>query len=372
MDEKRWEYIVNKATELRHALHRYPEPSMKENHTLRILWTFLEENTSLVLTKREGWFYAFRQGAGDPVAFRAEMDALPMEETLPLPYASQTPGVSHKCGHDGHCAALCALALALEEAPAARPVYLIFQPGEETGAGGRLCTPLLREKGIREIYAFHNLPGYPLGALVYRRGLTQPASEGLTVRLTGHPSHASAPEEGKNPAGEISRLALLALELAARPRVEMALCTVTGLKVGSGDFGISPGDGELCVTLRAERESVMKDMEAALLRRAGELAESAGLQMEFALSDVFPETRNCDACLDRVLSAAKALGLETVPMPRLWRASEDFGHFLKECPGALFYIGAGEDHAPLHTSAYDFPDGILPAALRLFLALARG
>ena len=68
------------------------------------------------------------------------------------------------------------------------------------------------------------------------------------------------------------------------------------------------------------------------LRLMRELAESAGLQMEFALSDVFPETRNCDACLDRVLSAAKALGLETVPMPRLWRASEDFGHFLKECP----------------------------------------
>ncbi len=359
-------------TSLRHDLHRLPELSGRETGTAERLKSFLRASTSLSIVDRDGWFYAAKEvasPAGPPIAFRADMDALPMEEGIDLPYGSVCAGVAHKCGHDGHCAALCGLALALDRMDPPRSVYLIFQPAEEIGAGARMCVSLLREKGIAEIYAFHNLGGFPEGTLAYRRGLTQPASEGLTLSFRGRQSHASEPEKGLNPAGTVSRLVLYAGELAAQPHRGMALCTVTGIRVGTGDFGISAGDGELCLTLRGEYEEEMKSMESSLTGRAASLAEEAGLSLTCRISDYFPETRNHDACLDRVLAAAGKLGIPALAMPDLWRASEDFGFYTKECPGAIFYLGNGEDYAPLHTAGYDFNDRLLPLAADLFALL---
>ena len=363
---------LQKIIDLRHTLHQYPELSMEERETMRRIKAFLRENTGAVIVDREGWFYAVLPGS-DPeasaIAFRADMDALPIREPDGVPYASVHDGVSHKCGHDGHCAALCGLAMALEDCEHSRTVYLIFQPGEEIGAGGELCAGLLREKEIAEVFAFHNLSGYPEGALVYRNGLTCPASEGLTVRLHGEQSHASYPEAGNNPAAAVSRVALFSQTLAERPHDGMALCTVAGIRVGAGDFGISPGEGELCLTLRAERETEMKRMERELLRYAAEQAEAAGLSMDCQTCDCFPETRNHGESVQRVLRCAKAQGIPAIEMEQLWRPSEDFGHYLKECPGALVFIGNGTDWPPLHTVEYDFNDRILPAAIRLFSGL---
>ena len=365
---------LEKITGLRHRLHRHPDLSLREGGTIEILKGFLRENTALELVDREGWFFAVKRPAGEaaaaPIAFRADMDALPMDEGISLPYGSARDGVSHKCGHDGHMAALCGLALELDRRAADRAVYLIFQPAEEIGRGAARCAELIGEAGISEIYAFHNLSGYPEGSLVYRRGLTQPASEGLTIRLRGRPSHASAPEQGRNPSAALAELALAAQGLPEAPHEGMALCTVVGMRCGTGDFGISAGEGALSVTLRAERESFMKAMEAALLQRAAELAARDGLRAEHEIQDGFPETRNHDAALDRVLRKAAGLGLPAIGMRDMWRASEDFGHYLKKCPGAMFYIGNGEGYPALHTSGYDFNDRILKTAVAVFLALA--
>lgn len=389
---------LDKIIQLRHTLHQCAELSMAETETMRTLIDFLREHTSLQIHDRGSWFYvqkSCRKGSPKtapsadipaPIAFRADMDALPIPETIDLPYASVHAGVSHKCGHDGHSAALCGLALELEAIETDRDVYLIFQPGEETGQGALECRSLIREKGIGEIYAFHNLGGYPEGSIVYRSGLTQPASEGLRIRLFGKTSHASAPEKGRNPAAALARIVLAAQELFSpefksrtahsdpaltTPAEKMRLCTITGIDLGSGDFGISPGEGEVCMTLRAEAEADMKDMEASILRFAQNAALAEGLEIRHSIHDYFPETRNHDQCLRKVVRAAKGLGMPVIPMDRLWRASEDFGHYLKECPGAMFYIGNGEGYPPLHTVEYDFNDRILEKAVDLFCRIGR-
>ena len=368
MNDKQLQIVID----LRHALHQYPELSMQEQETMSRIKAFLRENTTAQIVEREGWFYAAKTGKdpGAPaIASRADMDALPIQEDGTLPYASTCDGVSHKCGHDGHCAALCSLALVLEETPPERTVYLIFQPGEEIGAGGERCAALLREKDISEVYAFHNMSGYPEGAVIVRNGLTNPASEGLTIRFHGKQSHASAPEEGRNPAAAISRLALYSQELIEQPHSGMALCTITGINVGSGDFSISPSEGTICLTLRAEQEAEMKQMEESLLRYASRQAEKDGLSMEYQISDYFPETRNHEDGVRRVLRCAEQQGIPAMEMENLWRASEDFGYYLKQCPGAMFYIGNGPDYPPLHTQAYDFNDRILPTAIRMLAGL---
>jgi len=352
---------------------------------------FLREHTSLELVDRGSWFYAVKRAEREPaetgsveqtqverdlmekperIAFRADMDALPMEESIDLPYASQNPGVSHKCGHDGHMAALCGLALELDHRELAKTVYLIFQPGEEIGAGALICKDLLQEEGISEIYAFHNLSGYPEGTVLYHPDTTQPASEGLILRLSGRASHAAEPEKGNNPAQTIAAIILDAEDWTGWEREHLLFCTVTGVRVGTGDFGISPGDGELRMTLRSDAEPKMKELEHHIVEFAGRRAGEVGLQMECEIRDYFPETRNHAVCLEKVRRAASLANVPAMKMDSLWRPSEDFGYYLKECPGALFYVGNGAGHPAVHTAAYDFNDEILEPAVDVFLQIA--
>ena len=236
---------LQKITDLRHELHMYPELSMQETETAARLRKFLEDNTGFQVVDRGNWFYAVRKvkGAKNKIAFRADMDALPITEDHALNYHSRNEGVSHKCGHDGHCAALCGLALELDgkenddleldrkENDTDSDIYLIFQPGEETGSGAVICRELIRQEGIAQIYAFHNLGGYPEGSIIYRTGLTQPASEGLRICFEGKTSHASAPEEGRNPSGAVARVILKAEELTRDQSDGMLLCTITGVSI---------------------------------------------------------------------------------------------------------------------------------------------
>ena len=381
---------------IRRELHENAELSHEEHRTREILEAFFERETDFRVVRQDGWFFAVKEGlkAEEVVAFRAELDALPIPE-------GGRP-VSHRCGHDGHMAALCGVALALKGVVPARTVCLVFQPAEEVGEGGEACARVLREElpavlgrgagrepavpsttaekpcagekdatsdlpAIREIYACHNRSGYPEGSVFCCRGLTQPASEGLIISLTGEPSHASEPEKGRSPAEAISKLALMAADMnRASP---MILSTVVGIRVGAGDFGISPGDGELRLTLRAENESDMKNLEATLLREAEALAKEYGLHLENEIRDYFPETRNHAGCARKVLAAAGRLGLPVCESRELWRASEDFGYYTREFPGAMFYVGNGEDYAPLHTEGYEFQDRILGKIVEMFLAL---
>ena len=361
-------------TDLRHTLHRHAELSGAEHKTKAILKDFLREHTDFSVTDRGAWFYAFRGAAAPaakpPIAFRTDMDALPIPETCSLPYASEDPSVSHRCGHDGHCAALCGLALSLTGQPLSRDVYLIFQHAEETGVGARVCAELLSEKGIREIYAFHNLNGYPLGQVVFRPGQTQPASVGRTVCFTGVPAHASAPEHGKSPARAAAELCLYTDKLLFQPHRGMLLATVVHLNVGKKDFGVVPYKGELSFTERAEYEDELEALDRAFCEKARQLAAWNGLTVSFSESDRFPATVNDDSCISRVVNAAvEVTGVQALDMEEMWRASEDFGWYTKQCPGAIFYIGTGEDSPALHTEAYDFPDAILPVAAAMFRAL---
>ena len=365
---------LKKIVELRRELHTHPELSGREGWTKRRLMDFIKDNTTLAVVDCGSWFYAAHYVMGtEAIAFRADMDALPIPETgNGLPWASRCPGVSHKCGHDGHSAALCGLGLELESVPRPRSVYLIFQHAEETGQGGQICTALLRERSISEVYAFHNRSGYPEGSVVVRSGLCQCASKGLTVRMTGRRSHASEPEKGINPSFALTALVSHVESLLKEPHQGLVLCTVVNISVGQKDFGISAGEGEVSMTLRADREAEMDALEAGIREEAARLAQANGLEVKFEVSDPFPETVSSAECVRRVETAAQGLQLPLLQMEAPWRASEDFGYYTREFPGAIFYIGSGETWPPLHTPEYDFNDAILGTAVDMFLALYHG
>ncbi len=363
---------LRKIIALRHELHQYPEISGHESATKRRLMNFIENNTRLAVVDCGKWFYASRYVEGTKaLAFRADIDALPMDESITLPYSSLNPGISHKCGHDGHAAALCGLALELDALPVKRSVYLIFQHEEETGKGARECSAILRERNISSIYAFHNWSGYPEGSIVTRQGVCQCASAGLTVRFEGKISHASEPEKGINPSHAIAELILQTERLTQKFKAQKVLCTVINIKLGDKNFGISPAIGEISMTLRAENDSDMRTFCNSVLESAENLARENSLTMTRTISDYFTDTSSDSECVKIVRASAESLGLKFIDMAGALRASEDFGLYTKMIPGAIFYIGNGESYPDIHTSNYDFNDNILGVAVDMFAEILR-
>ncbi len=357
-----------KIKNLRHELHSCPELSMNERETKRRLMNFIEENTRLAVVDCGKYFYVSRYVEGTKgIAFRADMDALPIDETINLPYASKNPGVSHKCGHDGHCAALCGLALELDKLELKRSVYLIFQHAEEIGQGARECSKLLRERSISSIYAFHNWSGWPEKSIIIRDGLCQCSSAGLTIKFTGRTSHASEPEKGINPAFVIAKIISEIENITSKNK--KILCTIVNINLGEKNFGISPGEGEISLTLRAEREEDMRIFRNAVVNLAERLANENSLKVEINGCDYFPETFSDSRCVKKIIDAAKKLNLQVIEMPEAIRASEDFGFYTKQIHGAIFYIGNGEDYPAIHTPEYDFNDEILETAVDMFMKI---
>ncbi|MBQ8642693.1 MAG: amidohydrolase [Clostridia bacterium] len=364
--------MMQEIIELRRQLHRIPELSHRETKTKAVLMEFLRTHTSLPVTDRGSWFYAYYD-CGNPeaeaVAFRADFDALPIPEPDTLPHHSTHPGRSHTCGHDGHSAALAGFACLLEAEKPDRHVYCIFQHAEEVGGGGEACAELIQEKNISRVYAFHNMSGWPENCILVRSGITHCASKGLTIRYVGKTAHASTPEDGINPSCAAAELTLAVREISAGTFDTMVLATIVNISVGSKNFGISAADGEISMTLRSESDADMCRLEKEILEKAESLAAKYGLYMTSEEQDVFPATVNDPLETKRIRCAAAASGLACRELPDPYRASEDFGYYLRRCPGAMFYIGNGEAWPPIHTVGYDFNDRILPAAVRMFWKL---
>lgn len=367
--------ILEKITELRHQLHMHPELSMEEVWTKKTLMDFIKENTKLEVEDRGHWFFAYYncgKANAETIAFRADFDALPMEEKEGLPYGSKIPGVCHKCGHDGHSAVLAGLAAEIDRDGAEKNVYFIFQHGEEIGGGGPECAELISEKGISRVFAFHNISGYPEGSVIVKEGVAHCTSKGLTVRMKGLPAHASQPEDGKNPSAALSELVLYKEEAERTGEYGgFVLATVICVSIGSKNFGISASEGEVSMTLRADYEEDLNRLEEKIRTKAGELGNRYGLSVSFEEQDFFPETVNSPGAVRIVREAAGKIKLPVIELLHTFRGSEDFGWYLKKCPGTIFYIGNGEDYPPIHTHDFDFNDRILETAVELFKEVAK-
>ncbi|WP_246067312.1 M20 metallopeptidase family protein [Paenibacillus koleovorans] len=361
------------AKQLRHELHQHPELANLEVWTKRHLIDFLKLHTKLEIIDQGAWFYAiYHAGKGRAnIAFRADFDALPMPETIDIPHASRIPGVSHKCGHDGHAASLAGFALEIDRMGAEHNIFFLFQHAEETGDGAKQCAVMIEDHRIEEIFAFHNMSGMALGSVNVIDGTAHSASKGMTIRMVGAPAHASQPEDGANPAFAIAKLIDAIPDLTSQARNKgLVLCTVVQVDIGQRAFGLSASTGELLLTIRALYETELDQLQARLEELAQTLAERYGLKVSFAYNDVFPETVNTKESSDKIRRVCREKGLPLIEMKQAFRASEDFGHYLKLTKGAMCYIGNGEAYPQIHTFEYDFRDDIIETAVELFKGLA--
>lgn len=350
--------LLDTITELRHALHRCPELSGQEVKTRQLLMDFLAAHTSLEICPCGNGFYVAHRETSckrPAIALRADYDALPLPDGT----------AGHLCGHDGHAAALCGAALATEGKIYNRNIFFLFQPAEETGEGAKDCLGLLEKESVDEIYGAHNLPEIPLGQITTRTGTFACGSFGLTLTFQGKPAHAAYPETGISPAPAVGEfLCQLPKLYAPDLYAGMTLCTVIGVEMGKKAFGSAASQGEIWLTLRGERDDDLEYLYQRIITLARELADRYHLSFSHEMQDVFPATANHPACAKKVLEL-----LDGVTLERPMRWSEDFGHYLKRCPGAFFGIGAGKDYPALHTEGYEYPDELLEPTIKAFLKL---
>ncbi len=349
---------------LRASLHALAEQSGHESQTANLLQTWLEARGVRVETGigGDGSHGLLAQVAGTSGGkvhlFRAELDAIPARD-----------GARHGCGHDGHMVMVAAALAHLASAPAERPVSVLFQPSEEDGSGMARCLedPRLSGLNMRDCYSIHNVPGYPMGALLLGPGAL--ASQGVRLTFLGTESHAAQPGDGRSPWAALARLAD-AVEGLAMGLGPEALATLIHVRLGEEAYGTSPGWGTVAATLRGSAEDV-EWMRSTWLELASEAAGDLDLELHWAEVDPFPETRNDDGALTAASEAALAVGMELVRLEGPFGWSEDFGHACARWPGALLGLGSGVDQPPLHDDRYEFPDVLLERGIQFWVQLAR-
>ena len=370
MEEENYQLAV----QLRHELHAHPELSCQEKWTKQHIIDFLRANTkNIEVYDRGAWCYGVYRGkeGGRKLGFRADFDALPIPETIDLPYGSQCPGVSHKCGHDGHTATLALLALETDQQGSDNTVYFIFQHAEEIGAGGRDCAVLVEEEGIDEVFGYHNCAGVPLGTVVVKDGSMACASMGMSLYFKGVTTHASAPGLGRSAAPAISRLILALPQLFRAEDYEgMTLATVIQVDMGEPAFGTAAGDGILRLTIRGSIEKEMYILRDKINTMAHALACEYGLDFSVEYCDYFPENVNHKESSDKIRAVAAKLGYPIVEKAFPDSGSEDFGYFTKHTGGAYFNVATGVDAPDIHTVVYDFNDEVMKYASAVFAELA--
>ncbi len=368
---------LEKLVSIRKYLHQNPELSHQEKNTSDFLKQEVKKTNPGELISQEngyGFLAKYQKEQTRPViAFRTDMDALPIQEINTFEYKSQKDGVGHKCGHDGHATSMLGFAHEIKNILES-PVELIFQGAEETGEGADLWLkdPAMKDFNPDKVFAYHNLPGFPLHSIIVRNNVFSAASVGVTIKLMGKTSHAGHPERGVSPALAVADLIKAIEDLPNTYEYnDFTLTTVIHTLIGEIAFGTTPGYAELRATLRSFDNDDLDALCKYTEQFVQEVNQKYGLKTEVSYQEYFPATENDDESVDIVRAAAKNLELEIIEPDEPFRWSEDFAHFTLKTPGALFGVGSGTDHPALHNPDYDYPDALLSTVINMYKEIYR-
>lgn len=308
------------------------------------------------------------------MVIRCELDALPIEETNVFEHRSQTPGVSHKCGHDGHMAILAGVALWLKNKTFEKgKVVLLFQPAEETGKGAHAAVqdPFIQNLKPDYFFALHNLPGEALHDIVVVDRFFSASVQSVCISLQGKQSHASEPEHGINPARAMAALieAFASLNVPEETSPDFALLTPVHLLLGEKAYGISAGSGELHYTVRTWDTETLNVLKSTMAETVHRISGAHGLLYELRWFDEFPASVNHEQCNQLIRKTAVKHGFTVKERQLPFKFGEDFGWYSAAYPSAMFGLGSGEDSSALHHHDYDFPDEIAVTGIAVFAGI---
>ena len=352
----------------RRALHAVAELELNLPRTAEYLRRSLENLRCRVFCPVDTAVCAFFDfGAEQTIAFRADMDALPIEEKTGAAYASRNPGIMHACGHDGHMAILLELARRLhEKEKLPHNALLIFQPGEESPGGAkRICdTGVLEQYKVQAIFGLHLWPGLTAGQVFSRVNELMSRSSEVNVDIYGKSAHIAKAAEGLDAVMAGCEFYRRAMELEkALPDNVYRLLKFGKFQSGTARNALS-AHTHMEGSLRAFQDEVFESLRDGLFRIAGEIQTETGCAVEISMSSGYPAILNPAALCRRVAAAAS---YETIAEPSM--TSEDFSWYQRFVPGMFFFLGLGDVPA-LHTDTFDFDETILEKGADFFEQLA--
>jgi len=375
------EQLCRQMRDWRHDLHAHPE------------FGFQEKRTSAVVADRlrafgfddvaegvggTGVVGTLKRGAGNrAIALRADMDALLINEQGNHAYRSQTPGVMHACGHDGHTAMLLGAArLLAEEGGFDGTVRFIFQPAEEWGKGAQamLADGLMARFPFEEIYGLHSMPGMQIGHFETRVGPVMSAEDNFEITLRGVGGHAARPQDTSEVLVAACATVVNLQSVVSRrlSPTDIAVVSVTEL-LTDGTRNVLPGLARILGDARSFRPEVSAEIEKQIRIIAEGTARTYNCEADVTYTREFVALVNDTEATRQALAAAatifepSAIRDDRPPVT----ASEDFARFLDHVPGCFAYIGNGMDSMPLHNPVFDFNDEALRHGMAFHVAIVR-
>ncbi len=365
-------------TAWRRHLHMHPELSLDCHETAAFVVERLREFGVDEIHEgiAQSGVVALIQGQGDgPVTgLRADMDALPIEETTGADYASILPGKMHACGHDGHTTMLLGAARYLAETRRFKgTVALIFQPAEETVGGARIMVEdgIMERFGIEEVYALHTDPFSEAGVFNTCPGPIMAAVDDFEITITGKGGHGAFPHTTLDPVpcGLAIGQALQTIPSRnADPRLPLVV-SLTIVQTGSAT-NVIPETMRLAGTVR----SFDPDLRDMVERRFAEIvagqAASYGVKASLNYMRNYPATINHAAQTQFAVKVAEEVaGAGNVISDRQPEmGAEDFSYMLEKRPGSYLMLGQGIGPS-CHHPAFNFNDDVAPIGASFFARL---
>lgn len=377
--EAYFQNMVEELRQIRRDLHKIPELGLKEYKTAAYI---REKLTSFGITELETWLetgvVAVIRGKGkkEAVAFRADMDALPVTEQTGCDFTSEHVGCMHACGHDGHVTVLLGFAKYLQEhkEELENDVVLIFQPAEEGPGGAQLLVDagLFEKHPVRCIIGCHIFPQVPQGKVACRKGAMMARNGEVDVHIYGESAHGAQPQLGHD--------AVLAAGAVITGLHTILSRNVSPLDSGVLTFGAIHG-GEACNiiakevklegTMRAFSDEAYETMTKRVQEVAAGIAAGYGCKGEAVFRHMYRVVDNAPKLVELLQEVAGDAYEETPP----YMLAEDFSLYLQKVPGMFFFLGSGNEEKgythSLHSAQFQFDEEILALGVETYAKLLK-
>ena len=381
---------------IRRELHQHPELSFCEKNTAELIKRYLASKNIDYQSDIAGYgivatIYGTAQLSEKPLSFRApqargtsssktvalraDLDALPIQETSDVPYRSQNPGMMHACGHDAHAAMLLGTAFILNDLrdKFSGTIKLIFQPGEEKLPGG---ASLMIKEGVLDdvdlIIGQHVYPDLPCGEVGFHAGPYMASSDEVNITVKGRGGHAAKPAEREN---AVLAAAKIVAELSKLYPENGDVLLAFGGFLADGTYNVIPSEVKLKGTMRTFDEYKRKSLKDNILKVAKEIASEYGCDAEVLIEQGYPSLKNDVELTNKCSAFAKEfLGENKVKnLPQLMTA-EDFAWYSQKIPACFYRLGTSDSSKGIdfkqHTANFDIDEESLKTGMQLMTYLA--
>ena len=372
--------IKNTIIETRRDLHKHPELSFKEFRTSKIVSEKLEKFGFEVQTNigKTGVIGVLKgKYKGKTIAMRADMDALPIQETSDVPYKSINDGIMHACGHDAHVAILLGAAEILSKKinQINGNIKFIFQPAEEGFGGAQYMIDDGAIDDVDEIYGLHVWNYQKAGTVGIKSGPVMAAADKFTISIKGIGGHGAAPQ-GTVDATIVASYLIQSLQTIVSRNVNPLESTVItiGQINGGNNFNIIADKIILKGTARAYTQKNRNLIKKRMHEMCKGVGQTFGAKIQLNYKDGYPPVINDNNITNNVKKAANKIIPRGIVSPYLSMGGEDFSYFANKVPGCFFFLGSLPDSkemmsTPQHCSHYDIDEDVMLIGSSIFIEL---